>query len=63
MEGATFAADPMRLMIVTAGKSAAKESIERFRKYIIVYKYLGNYIVLPEKCQGYLFLILWDSLI
>ena len=34
MEGATFAADPMRLMIVTAGKSAAKESIERFRKNI-----------------------------
>ena len=35
MEGATFAADPMRLMIATAGKSAAKESVERFRKYII----------------------------
>ena len=34
MEGATFAADPMRLMIATAGKSAAKESAERFRKYI-----------------------------
>jgi hypothetical protein len=34
MEGATFAADPMRLMIATAGKSAAKESVERFRKYI-----------------------------
>ena len=31
MEGTTFAADSMRLMIVTAGKSAAKE---RFRKYI-----------------------------
>ena len=35
MEGTTFAADSMRLMIVTAGKSAAKESVERFRKYII----------------------------
>lgn len=34
MEGTTFAADSMRLMIVTAGKSAAKESVERFRKYI-----------------------------
>lgn len=34
MEGTTFAADPMRLMIATAGKSAAKESVERFRKYI-----------------------------
>ena len=33
MEGTTFAADSMRLMIVTAGKSAAKESVERFRKY------------------------------
>ena len=30
MEGTTFAADSMRLMIVTA----AKESVERFRKYI-----------------------------
>ena len=34
MEGATFAADPMRLMIATAGKSAAKERAEKFRKYI-----------------------------
>lgn len=34
MEGTTFAANPMRLMIATAGKSAAKESVERFRKYI-----------------------------
>ena len=38
MEGTTFAADPMRLMIATAGKSAAKESVERFRKYIGVQK-------------------------
>lgn len=34
MEGTTFAADPMRQMIATAGKSAAKESVGRFRKYI-----------------------------
>mgnify|MGYP003202891261 CR=1 FL=1 len=38
MEGTTFAADPMRLMIATAGKSAAKESVERFRKYIGEYR-------------------------
>ena len=38
MEGTTFAADPMRLMIATAGKSAAKESVERFRKYIKRYR-------------------------
>ena len=36
MEGTTFAADPMRQMIATAGKSAAKESVGRFRKYIKV---------------------------
>ena len=45
MEGTTFAADSMRLMIVTAGKSAAKESVERFRKYIKVkrsIKYVKN---------------------